>query len=126
MGPRGRVIAEDIDADFLERARSRASTAKLENIDFIFGTEVDPKLPNDSADLLIVLDAYHHFDYPEQMLASIKRVLRPGGRLAIVEHHKKRGAMELDDPDFAIRHVRADAEQDSKSRLVVLSRRQST
>jgi predicted methyltransferase len=44
------------------------------------------------------------------MLAAIKRSLRPGGRLAIIEYHKKRGAMELD-PDFAVKHVRAGADQ---------------
>jgi len=109
VGPMGRVIAEDIHDDFLERARAR--TANLRNVEFVLGTEVDPKLPAGAADLVIVLDAYHHFDYPEQMLAAIKRGLRPGGRLAIIEYHKKRGAMEVDDPDFAIKHVRAGAEQ---------------
>lgn len=110
-GPGGRVIAEDIHADFLDRARHRAKTEKLGNVEFVLGTEVDPRLPAGVADLVIVLDAYHHFDYPEQMLAAIKRGLRPGGRLAIVEYHKKRGAMEVEDPDFAIKHVRAGAEQ---------------
>jgi ubiquinone/menaquinone biosynthesis C-methylase UbiE len=110
VGPGGRVVAEDIHQDFLERARNRAAAGKLGNVEFVLGTEVDPRLPAGAADLVIVLDAYHHFDYPEKMLAAIKRGLRPGGRLAIVEYHKKRGAMETDDPDFAIRHVRAGAE----------------
>jgi ubiquinone/menaquinone biosynthesis C-methylase UbiE len=111
VGPSGRVIAEDIHADFLERARARARTAKLTNVDFLLGADIDPKLPPAAADLVVVLDAYHHFDYPEKMLAAIKKGLRPGGRLAIIEYHKKRGAMEMDDPEFAIKHVRAAAEQ---------------
>lgn len=110
VGPNGRVIAEDIHADFLDRARGRVQQAGLDNVDFVLGSEVDPKLPAASADVVVVLDAYHHFDYPEQMLAAIKRSLRPGGRLAIVEYHKKRGAMESD-PDFALQHVRAGADQ---------------
>jgi SAM-dependent methyltransferase len=64
-----------------------------------------------AADLVVVVDAYHHFDYPEKMLAAIRRCLRPNGRLAIVEYHKKRGAMEID-PDFALKHIRAGAEQE--------------
>jgi ubiquinone/menaquinone biosynthesis C-methylase UbiE len=110
VGPEGRVIAEDIHSDFLDYARQRAGAARLSNIEFVLGTEVDPKLPNSGADLVVVLDAYHHFDYPEQMLAAIKRSLRPAGRLAIVEYYKRRGAMEMD-PDIALTHIRADADQ---------------
>ena len=110
VGPNGRVIAEDIHADFLQRARDRVKTAGLGNVEFVLGTEVDPKLPAGAADLVVVLDAYHHFDYPERMLAAIKRGLRPGGRLAIIEYHKKRGAME-GDPDFALKHIRTGADQ---------------
>jgi ubiquinone/menaquinone biosynthesis C-methylase UbiE len=112
VGPKGRVVAEDIHSDFLDRARSRAKSDGLANVDFVLGTETDPKLPEARADLIVVLDAYHHFDYPQKMLAAIRRGLKPGGRLAIVEYHKLRGAMEVaDDPDFALRHVRAGSEQ---------------
>lgn len=110
VGPKGRVIAEDIHDDFLNRAREKASKAGLKNVEFLTGTDTDPKLPAGKADLVVVLDAYHHFDYPERMLAAIKRSLQPGGRLAIVEYHKKRGAME-GDPEFALTHVRAGSEQ---------------
>jgi len=108
VGPKGRVIAEDIHQDFLDRARVR--TAGLSNVTYVLGTEKDPNLPAATADIVIIVDAYHHFDYPEQMLAAIKRSLRPGGRLAIIEYHKKRGAMESN-PDFALTHIRASAEQ---------------
>ncbi len=110
VGPHGRIVAEDIYADFLDRARERAKEAGLHNVEFRLGTEVDPKLPPGGADLVVVLDTYHHFGYPEKMLAGIQRGLRPGGRLAIVEYHKKRGAMEVD-PDFALTHIRAGADQ---------------
>lgn len=112
VGPNGRVVAEDIHPDFLERAQSRANSEGLKNIEFVLGTETDPKLPEHRADLIVVVDAYHHFDYPEKMLAAIRRALKPRGLLAIVEYHKQRGAMEVtDDPDFAVRHIRAGAEQ---------------
>jgi ubiquinone/menaquinone biosynthesis C-methylase UbiE len=110
VGGDGHVIAEDIHSDFLERARERAKTAGLTNVEFVLGTEVDPKLPAAAADVIVILDAYHHFDYPEKMLAAIKRGLRPGGRLAIVEYHKQEGAMG-GDPSFAVSHIRAGADQ---------------
>jgi len=74
------------------------------------GTERDPKLEAGAADLILVLDSYHHFDYPEEMLAHLARALRPGGRLAIVEYYKRRGAMSGEDPDRALKHIRLDAD----------------
>ena len=50
VGPNGRVIAEDIHVDFLDRARSRAKTEQLGNVDFVLGTETDPKLPEGKAE----------------------------------------------------------------------------
>jgi len=105
VGDTGRVIAEDIQQDFLDRAREKAHHADLRNVAFVLGSDRDPRLPPAAADLILVLDAYHHFDYPERMLASLKTALKPGGRLAIVEYHKKRGAM-AGDPDRALTHIR--------------------
>jgi ubiquinone/menaquinone biosynthesis C-methylase UbiE len=108
VGPKGRVVATDIHQDFLDRARER--NPSLQNVEYVLGSETDPKLPPAKADLVLVLDAYHHFDYPEPMLAAIKKSLKNGGRLAIVEYHKKLGAMEIS-PEFALTHVRAGSEQ---------------
>lgn len=88
VGPRGRVVAQDIFNDFLEQARQRAAAKSLTNVSFVLGTDSDPKLDAGIADLVLVLDAYHHFDFPEKMLESIRRGLRDGGRLAIVDFYK--------------------------------------
>jgi ubiquinone/menaquinone biosynthesis C-methylase UbiE len=85
VGPQGKVIAEDIFGDFLDQARTLARERELSNVTFVQGTETDPRLPAASVDLAIVLDAYHHYDYPERMLAGIRSALRKGGRLAIVD-----------------------------------------
>lgn len=114
VGPSGKVIGEDIQTDFIEKARAMAKSRSLDNVSFVLGSDNDPKLPAGAADLILVLDAYHHFDYPDRMLAAIARGLKPGGRLAIVEYHKKRGAMRGGDPDRALTHIRATAEQVEK------------
>lgn len=111
VGPSGKVIAEDIHPDFMDQARAKVRAGGSENVEFVLGTETDPKLPGGCADLILVLDTYHHFDYPEKMLASLKAALKPGGRLAIVEYHKKRGAMGPGDPERALKHIRASAEE---------------
>jgi ubiquinone/menaquinone biosynthesis C-methylase UbiE len=102
VGPSGRVIAEDVFPDFLDKARER--TAGLKNIGFVLGSAKETKLPEASADLILVLDVYHHLDYPAQTLAQLRRALRPDGRLAIVEYHKNDIAMN----GGAKEHVRLD------------------
>lgn len=108
-GGSGKVLAEDIQTDFLDKARAKARGAGLHNVEFVLGNEKDPKLPAGAADVILVLDAYHHFDYPEKMLASLHQALKPHGRLAIVEYHKLRGAMGGADSDRALTHIRAAA-----------------
>lgn len=104
----GAVYAEDIFPDFLAKAKERAENNECSHSFFILGDEKSPKLEANSVDLALILDAYHHFDYPESMLAGIHKSLRPKGRLAIVDYYKRRGAMSNANPDFAIGHVRLD------------------
>lgn len=104
----GAVYAEDIFPDFLAKAKERAGTSGCGQAKFVLGDEKSPKLEANTIELALVLDAYHHFDYPESMLAGIHKALRSKGRLAIVDYYKRRGAMSNANPDFAIGHVRLD------------------
>jgi ubiquinone/menaquinone biosynthesis C-methylase UbiE len=114
VGPSGVIVAEDIQQDFLDRARARVNSDGLPNVRLVLGTDRDPKLAASSADLILVLDAYHHFDYPDQMLARLSAALKSSGRLAIVEYYKRRGAMGANDPDRALTHIRLDADDTVK------------
>jgi ubiquinone/menaquinone biosynthesis C-methylase UbiE len=105
VGPDGHVIAEDIFDDFLAAARERAENQKLTNVAFVKGTETDPNLPEGKVDEALVLDAYHHFDYPEKMLAAIHKGLKPGGKLVVVEYYKRPEAMPN---NRAMTHIRLD------------------
>lgn len=106
VGASGVVLAEDIQQDFLDKAKARVANEKLANVKLILGNDKDPLLPAGAADLILALDVYHHFDYPAQMLAKLSAALKPGGRLAIVEYYKRRGAMGPG--DRAIEHIRLD------------------
>ena len=105
VGPDGKVLAEDIFDDFLASAKQRAENQKLANVTFIKGTDTDPMLPEGAVDMVLVLDVYHHFDYPEKMLAAIHKSLKPEGRLVIVEYYKRSEAMP---GGRAITHIRLD------------------
>lgn len=87
VGRAGKVLAEDIQTDFLDAVKQRIAASKLSNVTTILGTETDPKLPAGAVDLELVLDVYHHFDYPDKMLAALGAALKPGGRLVIAEYY---------------------------------------
>jgi len=99
------VIAEDIFDDFLASAKQRAENQKLDNVTFVKGTDTDPGLPEGAVDIVLALDVYHHFDYPEKMLAAIHKSLKPGGKLVIVEYYKRQEAMPA---GRALTHIRLD------------------
>lgn len=105
VGPEGHVIGEDIFDDFLSAARQNAETHGLTNVTFIKGSEENPNLPDGQVDMVLVLDVYHHFNYPEKMLACIHKALKPGGKLVIVEYYKRESAMP---GGRAISHIRLD------------------
>jgi len=104
VGPDGVVFAEDIFPDFLDKARQKAAEMKLANVRFVQGDEKNPRLPAGEVDLAIMLDAYHHFEYPKAMLDNIRSSLKPEGRIAIVDFYKRGGManhVRLDRDDVA-------------------------
>jgi ubiquinone/menaquinone biosynthesis C-methylase UbiE len=105
VGPGGKVIAEDIFDDFLTAARQRVQNQKLQNVTFVKGTPNDPGLPEGQMDTVLALDVYHHFDYPDKMLAAIHKSLKPDGKLIIVEYYKRPDAMPN---GMAMTHIRLD------------------
>jgi predicted methyltransferase len=61
------------------------------------------ELPQASVDLAFVCDVYHHFEYPSSSLASLRRAIRPGGTLVVIDFHRIPGKSS----DFILKHVRA-------------------
>lgn len=106
VGGNGHVIAQDIFPDFLAKARAHAAAERLAHVTFVQGTDRDPKLPTGRCDLVLVLDAYHHFDYPAEMLAGIRQALTKTGRFALVDFYKRPGAMGSGTD--AVAHIRLD------------------
>lgn len=85
VGEDGRVIAVDIQREMLELLKDRAAAERLSNIEPVLGNVIDPKLPPAAIDLVLLVDVYHEFSHPEQMLAAIRSSLKPTGRIALVE-----------------------------------------
>ncbi len=86
VGPSGRVLAVDIQPEMLQIISERLERDGINNVDTILATETDPRLPADSVDMLLMVDAYHEFAYPREVMQGVVRGLRPGGRVVLVEY----------------------------------------
>jgi predicted methyltransferase len=103
VGPDGVVYAEEVMEKFGGFIAARAVREGRTNVVSVLGTETSVGLPPASIDLAFLCDVYHHFDRPSEMLASLRRALRPNGRLFLVDYRRDRGAS----PPWLLEHVRA-------------------
>lgn len=95
VGPSGRVLGVDIQPEMLFFLDERARQAAIENIHLILGELHDPRLPAESCDLVLMVDVYHELSHPQEVLRAIRRALRPGGRLALVEFRAEDPAVPI-------------------------------
>jgi ubiquinone/menaquinone biosynthesis C-methylase UbiE len=84
--PQGRVIAVDIQPEMLEMLTKAQAKRGIRNVETVLGTITDPRLPTEGIDLALMVDAYHEFSHPREMMLAIVNALRPGGRVALVEY----------------------------------------
>jgi precorrin-6B methylase 2 len=96
VGPKGKVLAVDIQKEMLALIRQRMKKEERDNIEPILGTERDPKLPAGGVDLILLVDVYHEFTFPFEMTQAMVKALKPGGRLVFVE-------FRLEDPEVPIK-----------------------
>ena len=102
-GPTGGVTAVDIAPKFLAHVEKSARELGLTNVKTVLGADDSCKLPAASVDVIFVCDAYHHFEFPQKMLASMKASLKPGGRVVVVDFARIPGTSS----DWVLGHVRA-------------------
>jgi ubiquinone/menaquinone biosynthesis C-methylase UbiE len=96
VGKTGRILAVDIQPEMLHLLELRSKEYGVGNVEPVQGTVADPKLPDAEVDLILLVDVYHEFSYPEQMLRAMRKALKPHGRLALVE-------FRLEDPSVPIK-----------------------
>jgi ubiquinone/menaquinone biosynthesis C-methylase UbiE len=85
VGKEGKVYAVEVQPEMIEMQHQRAKEKGISNIVSIIGEFHDPKLPAASCDMIVLVDVYHEFSHPEQMLAGMKKALKPDGVIVMVE-----------------------------------------
>ncbi|MEL7331141.1 MAG: class I SAM-dependent methyltransferase, partial [Cyanobacteria bacterium J06560_2] len=82
----GKVVAVDVQPEMLELLEAERDKYSVNNIETVLGTESDPNLPAESIDFAVMFDAYHEFEYPQEMMAGIVKALKPGGQVVLAEY----------------------------------------
>ena len=89
VGPDGTVLAVETEPNLVVHLRERAEREKTPNVVPVLASAADPRLPVGLVDLILVVDTYHHFDDRRAYLRTLRRFLRPSGRVAIVDWQKR-------------------------------------
>ncbi len=87
--PKGKVYAVEVQKEYIDYLDKRIKKLKITNVATVKGTELSPNLPTSKIDLAFLVDVYHEFDFPHEMLQSIKNSLKPGGRLLLMEYKQE-------------------------------------
>jgi ubiquinone/menaquinone biosynthesis C-methylase UbiE len=109
VGPQGTVYGTEIQPEMLDLLATKMKERGVTNVVGVLGTTTDPKLPK-PVDLVIMVDVYHEFDHPWEMMDAICRQLKPGGRVVLVEY---RG----EDPDVPIKPLHKMTEAQVKKEM---------
>jgi precorrin-6B methylase 2 len=89
VGPQGKVYAVDVQQSMLDLTRTAVAAHKLKNVDYVLATDSSPRLAERSCDLVFMAYAYHEFGEPAEMMRAIRRALKPGGRVVVLEYAKE-------------------------------------
>ena len=98
VGETGKVLAVDVQQEMLDLLDKKLTDLGVKNVEGRLGTEKTPQLDPASVDLAIMVDVYHEFAFPYEMMLEISKAMKPGGRVVFVEYRKE-------DPDVPIKLV---------------------
>lgn len=110
--PEGRVLAVDIQQEMLDLIEQRAQEENVDNIETVLGRVDDPRLPENTVDAVLMVDAYHEFSHPWEMMNGIVQSLKPGGRVVLLEYR-------AEDPTVPIRPLHKMTEEQVVREMMV-------
>jgi precorrin-6B methylase 2 len=84
--PQGKVLAVDVQPEMIDILNFLKQENHTENVEPILGSDTDPHLPANTVNLALMVDAYHEFAYPQEMMQHLVEALKPGGRVVLVEY----------------------------------------
>lgn len=96
--PQGKVYAVDVQDESVQFLRKKAEQLGLKNVEVVKGSAQSPNLPDNSVDLAIMVDVYHELEFPHEMLQSLRKALKPDGKILLLEYR-------AEDPTIPIKEL---------------------
>ncbi len=106
VGPDGRVVAVDIAQKFLDHVEITCREVGLSNVETLLCKDDSTELPPESVDVAFICDTYHHFEFPQKTMTSLRNALKPGGRVIVIDFKR----IEGESTEWTMSHVRAGQE----------------
>lgn len=100
----GQVFSTEVDANKLAQIERSRKRRHLSQVKTVLGNQTSTGLLPGSVDAVLIRLAYHHFVHPEEMQAELKRALKPGGRIAIIDFSPNSGLSRSSVPRFRHGH----------------------
>jgi ubiquinone/menaquinone biosynthesis C-methylase UbiE len=110
VGDKGKVFAVDIQPEMLEMLGDKLKNRSINNVERVLSNEKNPKLKPKTVDLAIMVDVYHEFEFPYEMMLELSKSLKPNGRIAFVEYR-------LEDPEVPIKLIHKMSEAQVKKEV---------
>jgi ubiquinone/menaquinone biosynthesis C-methylase UbiE len=111
VGPRGRVYATDIQPEMLALIRKKIEQHPVTNVELVLGTATESRLADQSLDLALMVDVYHELAQPQAFLQSLKRAIKPDGRLVLIEFRKESDWVPIrEEHKMSVREARVELE----------------
>ena len=113
VGAGGRVYATDIQPEMLDLIRKKLESTRTSNVEVVLGTSTESRLPDRAIDLALMVDVYHELAQPQAFLRSLKRALKPDGRLVLIEFRKETAWVPIrEEHKMTIREARLELENE--------------
>ena len=95
LAENGLVYAVDIQPEMLEAIELKKRSKRVSNVETVLGSEKSINLPKNSLDKILLVDVYHEFSYPAEMVGSIKNALKSNGQLFLIEYRGEDSSVQI-------------------------------
>jgi len=111
VGRMGRVYASDLQPEMIVHLQLRLERERIENVELVQATDVNPRLPDASFDLILMVDVYHELSRPQEVLRRLRAALKPDGRLVLIEYRKESPWVPIrDEHKMSVKEARMELE----------------